>query len=161
MMHTPARAGSNADGFARAVAEELVTMQSFVTLLEQERGALGEGRADALPGLASKKANLIEILSRCAEQRSHLLGLAGVPGTAAGVQQVLGSDPDAQEIWSNLLDVARRAAELNAGNAFLVNQRIAHVERAIDAISGPRTTLYGTSGLSSFGSGASRSLAQG
>ncbi|MBI3529243.1 MAG: flagellar protein FlgN [Betaproteobacteria bacterium] len=161
MMQTPARSGSNAGSFAKAVAEELVTMQSFVTLLEQERGALGEGKADTLPGLAAEKTTLMEILSRCAEQRARLLGVAGVSGTAAGIRQLLGSDPDAQEIWSNLLDVARRAAELNAGNGFLVNQRLAHVDRAIDAISGPRTSLYSTSGITNYGSGASRRLAQG
>lgn len=161
MMHTPARSGSNAGGFAKAAAEELVAMQSFVTLLEQERGALEEGKADALPGLTGEKTSLIEILSRCAEQRAHLLGVAGGSGTAAGMQQLLGSDPDAREIWSNLLDVARRAAELNAGNGFLVNQHLAHVDRAIDAISGPRTSLYSTSGITNYGSGASRSLALG
>ena len=50
MMRTTPRSGSNAGGFARAAAEELVTMQSFVTLLEQERGALKEGKAAALYG---------------------------------------------------------------------------------------------------------------
>ena len=141
-------------------AEELVTLQSFVRLLEQERGALEEGKADALPGLAAEKITLIEILSRCADQRAHLLGIAGISGTAVGMQQLLGSDPGAQEIWSDLLDVARRAAQLNAGNGFLVNQHLAHVDRAIEAISGPRPSLYGTSGTTSYGSGASRSLAQ-
>jgi flagellar biosynthesis/type III secretory pathway chaperone len=161
MMHTPARSGSNAGSFSEAAAVELVTMQSFVVLLEQERGTLEKGKADALPGLAAEKTTLLEVLSRCAEQRAHLLGVAGVSGTAAGVQQFLGSDPDAQQIWNNLLDVARRAAELNAGNGFLVNQLLAQVGRAIDAISGPRTSLYGASGITNHGSGASRSLAQG
>lgn len=161
MMHTAARAGSDAGSFTQAAAEELVTMQSFVALLEQERGALGQGKADALPALAAEKITLIEILSRCAEQRARLLGVGGVSATAAGIRQLLGSDPDAQEIWNNLLDVARRAAELNAGNGFLVNQCLAHVDRAINAIGGSRTSLYSTSGIASFGSGASRSLAQG
>ena len=161
MMRSPARSGANAGGFAKATAEELVTMQSFVTLLEQERGALEEGKADALPGLAAEKTTLIEILARCAEQRAHLLGVTGLPGAAVGVQQLLGADPDARQIWSSLIDVARRAAELNAGNGYLVNQRLAQVDRAIDALSGPRTSLYSTSGITNYGSAASRSLAQG
>ena len=160
-MLTPARSGSNASAFARTAAEELVTMRSFVTLLEQERGVLEEGKADALPGLAAEKTTLLEILSRCAEQRAQLLGAPNGSGTVAGVQRLLGSDPDAQQIWSSLIDVARRAAELNAGNGFLVSQQLAHVDRAIDAIGGPRSSLYNTSGITNYGSGASRSLAQG
>ena len=160
-MHTQTRSGSSTDGFAKAAAEELVTMQSFVALLEQERTALGAGKADALPALAAEKATLLEILSRCAEQRASLLGIAGVPANVASVRQLMGSDPAAEEIWNNLLEVARRAAELNAGNGYLVNQHLAHVDRAMDALSGPRPVLYGTNGVSSYGSGASRSLAQG
>ena len=160
-MHTPARSGSNTGGFAGVTAEELISMQSFVALLEQERAALGAGEADTLPGLAAEKTTVLEMLSRCAEQRARMLGIAGVPATAAGMQQLLGSDPDARKIWSDLLEVARRASELNTGNGFLVNQRIAHVERAIDAISGPPASLYSTSGITRYGSGASRTLAQG
>ncbi len=161
MMHTPARSSSNIGGFARVAAEELISMQLFVALLEQERAALSAGKADTLPGLAAEKATLLEMLSRCAEQRARMLSMAGVPATAAGMQQLLGSNPDARQTWNNLLEVARRASELNAGNGFLVNQRIAHVERAIDAISGPHTSLYSTSGITRYVSGASRTLAQG
>ena len=160
-MPTLAPAGSNAGSFAGAAAEELVTMRSFVTLLEQERGVLEAGKADALPGLAAAKTNLMEILSRCAEQRDNLLGVAGVAGTAAGVQQLLGADPDARQVWNSLIDVARRAGELNAGNGYLVHQRLAQVDRAIDALGGPRTSFYTTGGIADCGCGASRSLAQG
>ena len=159
MMHT--RTQTHAGRFADAAAEELLTMHSFVTLLEHERSALGEGQADALPRLAAEKTTLAEVLSRCAGQRARLLELAGLSGTAAGVRQLLVADPDAQEIWRTLLAVAQHAAELNSGNSYLVNQRLAHVERAIDSISGPRTSLYSTSGVNSFGSAGSRSLAQG
>lgn len=161
MSHTEAASDSNAGGFAKAAAAELVTMQSFVALLEQERGALGAAKADALPALVTEKIPLLEILSHCAEQRARLLGLAGAPGNAAGVRQSLGIDSAAEEIWNNLLEVARRAAELNAGNGFLVNQHLAHVDRAMDALSGPRPGLYSTSGVTAYSSGASRSLAQG
>ena len=161
MMHTPARSGSNSGSFAKAAAEELVTMQSFVALLEQERGLLGSGKADALPALAAEKLSLMEVLSRCAEQRASLLGVAGMQINAPGVQQLLGSDPDAREIWNNLLEVARRAAELNACNGYLVHQQLAHVDRAMDALSGPRTALYSTSGVTGFRLGTSRSHARG
>ena len=62
---------------------------------------------------------------------------------------------------SNAGSFARAAAELNAGNSYLVNQRLAQVDRTIDARSAPRTSLYSTSGITTYGSGASRSLAQG
>ena len=145
------------------VSVELSGLSSRLQALDAQvsSGVLEEGKADALPGLAAEKTTLLEILSRCAEQRAQLLGTPNGSGTAAGVQRLLGSDPDAQQIWSSLIDVARRAAELNAGNGFLVSQHMAHVDRAIDAIGGPRSSLYGTSGIANYGSGASRSLAQG
>ena len=161
MSHKQTESTSNARSFATSAAEELVTMQSFVALLEQERGALGAAEADALPALIAEKNPLLEILSRCAEQRARLLGLAGVPGSAAGIRQLLGSDSAAEQIWNNLLAVARRAAELNAANSYLVNQQLAHVDRAMDALRGPRPGLYSTSGVTDYGAGASRSLALG
>lgn len=161
MGHPAARSRSNAASFAEAAAEELVTMQSLLTLLGQERRAIEEGKADALPALAAGKAPLMEVLSRCAERRARLLGVACVPQTAAGVRQLLGSDPGARRIWGDLIDAARQAAELNAGNRFLVNQCLAHVDRAIDALIGPRASLYSISGSASYGSGTPRNLALG
>ncbi len=158
MVHTPAQSGPSAGAFALAAAQDLVTMQSFVTLLEQERGALEEGKADALPGLAAEKATLIESLSRSAEQRARLLG---VSATAASVEQVLGTDSGVRQVWRHLLDTARRASDLNSGNGLILNLYLAHVDRAINAISGPRTSLYSTSGIASRGPSVSRSLGRG
>ena len=162
MLRAPARNAPASSGFARAAAEELVTMQSFVALLEQERNALGTGKVDALPGLSAEKNNLMDILSRCADQRARLLGDACIPNSAAGVQYLLEADHDAREIWDNLIEVARRAEELNTANSYLVNQGLARVERAMDAMAGGAPGLYGTTGLAAQRRpGASRSLAHG
>ena len=160
--HPVVRGSAETGRFAAAAAEELVAMQAFVALLERERGALGSGSADALPALTAEKTDLITILSRCAEQRAQLLGEAGVRSDATGVRQLLGTDRDAQGIWNNLLDVARRAAELNAGNGYLVNQNLTRLDRALDTISGSDRGFYSTEGLSAHRrAGSSRSLALG
>ena len=149
-------------GFAAAAAEELVAMQAFVALLERERGALGEGSADALPALTAEKMDLMNILSRCAEQRAQMLGQAGVRVDASGVRQLLAADTEAQEIWTHLLDVARRAADLNAGNGYLMTQNLARLDRALNTFSGTNHGLYSTEGLAAHRRpGFSRSLAQG
>jgi len=54
-----------------------------------------------------EKTNLMEILCRCAERRSHTLEVASVSGTVADVQQLLGSDPDVRQIWNNPIEVAK------------------------------------------------------
>ena len=165
-MQTPPRpfaSGSTipCSGFAAAAAEELVAMRAFVTLLERERGVLGEGAADALPALTAEKSDLMNILSRCAEQRAQMLGQAGVRTDASGVRQLLAADSQAQGIWNNLLDVARRAADLNAGNGYLMSQNLARLDRALDTISGGDRGFYSTEGLAHRRAGSSRSLALG
>jgi flagella synthesis protein FlgN len=166
MMQTPPRPFASGNlipigGFAAAAAEELVAMRAFVTLLERERGVLGEGSPDALPALTTEKTDLMNILSRCAEQRAQMLGQAGVRTDASGVRQLLAADAEAQDIWNNLLDVARRAADLNAANGYLMNQNLARVDRALDAIGGGDRGFYSTEGLSHRRAGSSRSLALG
>ncbi|HVY08455.1 MAG TPA: flagellar protein FlgN [Burkholderiales bacterium] len=162
MMRAQNRRSDGAGHFARAAAEELVAMQSFVALLEQERSALGAGKADSLTALTVEKTGLMDILSRCAEQRARLLGEACVPNSAAGVRYLIEADPDAQQIWTNLLEVARRAEELNSGNSYLVNQQLARVDRAMGVIGASRNGFYSTDGFASEQRApASRSLAQG
>ena len=149
-------------GFAAAAAEELVAMQAFVALLERERGVLGEGSADGLPALTAEKTDLMNILSRCAEQRAQMLGQAGVRVDASGVRQLLAADTEAQEIWMNLLEVARRAADLNAGNGYLMTQNLARLDRALNTFSGTNNGFYSTEGLAAHRRpDFSRSLAQG
>lgn len=154
-------AGTHTGGFAGIAAHELSTMQSFLGLLERERAALESGNADSLQELTREKSALIDKLSECARQRARLLAVAGKQHNAAGIQQLIGTDCATGQLWDQLLEVAQRAAEMNTGNAFLSNQRLAHVERALSTLGAPRTALYGVGGRASYGSGLSRSLAQG
>lgn len=154
-------AHTHAGGFARIAAHELSAMQSFLGLLERERAALESGNADSLPEITRDKSALIDKLSECARQRARLLVVAGEQPNAAGMRQLIGTDRATGQLWDQLLEVAQRAAEMNTGNAFLSNQRLAHVERALNTLGAPRTALYGVGGRASYGSGISRSLAQG
>lgn len=156
----PAPPGSNALVFSSAIAEELDAMQLLLSLLGQERVSLAQGKADGLAELAAEKTEVVAVLLRCADQRARLLRNAGAAHGATGLEHILGSDQAARSIWSSLLDVAKRAAELNAGNSYLVDQQLARVDRAIVAIRGPRRLLYGSDGTTHFDAGASRSRAQ-
>ncbi len=159
--HLESGASTHTGGFARTATDELSAMQSFLGLLERERAALESGNADSLPEITRDKSALIEKLSCCAQQRARLLAVAGEQRNAAGMQQLIGTDRATGQLWDQLLEVAKRAAGINTGNAFLANQRLAHVERALNTIGAPRAALYGVGGRASYGSGISRSLAQG
>lgn len=137
-------------------------MQAFVALLERERGELHAGKADALPALATEKADLLEILSHSARVRARLLGEAGLPASADGVERLLETDAGARGSWNGLLEVARRAEALNAANSRLVSLQMARVDRALGALGAAAGDFYGTDGLSAQRRpAASRSLATG
>ncbi len=146
--------------FADAVTQELSAMRAFVALLDQESAALTGGNADTLSGLAAEKTTLLEILSRCAEQRAVLLGAPG-PAQTDGLRQRIGKDASVRANWNSLLDAARRAADLNAANSCVVDLKLGQVRRAMDTLGVRGTSLYGMNGISAYESGISRSLAQG
>jgi flagellar biosynthesis/type III secretory pathway chaperone len=144
--------------FAKNAAAELGALMSFIVVLEKERDALGSDRADALAALASEKSALVERLAGCAGERERILRAAGVQADAENLDRFLQPDLQARAIWDQVIVAARRAAERNAGNGFMVNQRLAGVNRALSALGGTRASLYDTRGTSSHGLDASRSL---
>jgi flagellar biosynthesis/type III secretory pathway chaperone len=152
------QAHSQAAEFVGIAAAELAALKSFIGILEQERDALSSDRTDALAGLAVEKSALVEHLADCARKRECMLQAAGVQTDKKNLGRFLKTDPQAQETWGRVVVAARRAAELNAGNSFLVNQRLAGVNRALGALGGTGATFYDTRGTSSHGLDASRSL---
>jgi flagellar biosynthesis/type III secretory pathway chaperone len=150
--------GAPAADFAEVLAAELDALKSFIALLEQERIALRSNQADALYGLASEKSALVERLAQCATERERILLAKGVRADSEELNRFLGTEPQAGAIWDRILVAARRAAELNAGNGYTVNQRLAGVNRALGTLGGACSSLYDTRGTASHGLDASRSL---
>lgn len=156
MQQSGMRFSSPVAEFAEIAAVELAALKIFVELLEKERAVLADAAADALPALVSAKTDLICTLTRCAEERVRVLDAAGVPVNAAEVRRFLATEPKAMQVWENVLTIARRVSALNTANGFVSNQRLSQVSRALTLISGPRPSLYNTSGTTSLAASASR-----
>jgi flagellar biosynthesis/type III secretory pathway chaperone len=152
------RFSSPAGEFADIAVVELAALKSFVELLEKECAALANNDADALPSLDSAKNDLIRTLTRCAEERVRVLDAAGVAVNAAEVRRFLAAEPQALQIWEQVLTIAKQVSALNTANGFVTNQRLSQVSRALALISGPRPSLYNTSGTTSLAASASRSF---
>lgn len=144
--------------FARIASSELEALTAFTAVLDQERDALYQSNEDALPGITSAKILLAQTLTRCAEERVRLLNAAGVAITSPEVRRFLAASPDTLELWERVLSVARQASELNAGNGYVVQQRLVHVNQALALLAGSQASLYDTSGGARHGIKASRSL---
>jgi flagellar biosynthesis protein FlgN len=144
--------------FAENATAELDALKSFIAVLEREREALCSNQADALCGLVSEKSALVERLAQCAGERERILRASGVRTDPEELNRFLETEPQARQMWRRIMVVARRAAELNAGNGHTVNQRLAGVNRALGALGGARGSLYDTRGTAFHGLDASRSL---
>ena len=139
--------------FSQALAEEKTLLQQFVDVLKKEQSALSSGRIDELPGCTEQKAQLVADLNRLAEQRRTFLSSHQLSNDKAGVDRWCASHPDQKDAarqWADILSFASEARELNRLNGVLIQLRMQHNIRALEALQGGKDALdlYGPDGQS-------------
>jgi len=155
------RQRASVEHFAGVAARELDSLNGLISLLDEERNALTQGNAEALPGLIATKTGHIQALAQLAAERAHVLADASVKMEAAEIRDFLAGDQPATETWERLLAAARKAAGLNTANAFLTSTRLTSVSRALAVLAGPQPDLYDPRGANARPAAASRSLFRG
>ncbi|HRE16839.1 MAG TPA: flagellar protein FlgN [Rhodocyclaceae bacterium] len=140
---------------ASLLKHELELLESFAALLAEERVALENGNADALPALAQKKNPIVAALSAAGVQRNQFLRQQGHPEDIAGIDAWLAAHADAkplQTVWQRFLQTARQARELNSLNALLLSQQLQATNEALAFFGqeAQRQALYGADGQPSL-----------
>ena len=156
-----ASARSPLELFAGLIAEELSALRALIGVLNDERTALTQGDADALPGMIASKTRHMGELARFSGERRRMLEAAGVVAEGPQIREFLAASPATLGTWQDLLHAARKAAGLNTANAFLTSTRLASVSRALAALTGSQAEFYDPRGTNSRAFGTTRPLSLG
>ena len=149
------------ENFAGVAARELESLNSLISVLDEERNALTQGDAEALPELIASKTGHIQALAQLAAERAHVLAGSSVKMEGAEIRSFLAGNPPAVDTWDRLLAAARKAAGLNTANAFLTSTRLSTVSRALVVLAGPQPDLYDPRGANARPATASRTFFRG
>lgn len=120
---------------------------------------LGKGEVDHLLALVQEKNGLAMQLAALADERNQALAAQGLAADRSGLAAWFAAHPTAKRaraVWSSLLAVASQARELNLINGELIQLRMQHNARALEALLGTRSALGldGPDGQNTLPSGA-------
>jgi len=121
-----------AAGILPVLVAERDAVRAFVALLEREEDALVRGNLDSLATLTPDKASQCALLEQFETRR-----------IASG--QSAADDP----VWLEILDLARRARDLNRTNGIMLQQRSRLAESALRVLLGSarESATYGPDGM--------------
>ncbi|MBN9125552.1 MAG: flagellar biosynthesis protein FlgN [Nitrosospira sp. 56-18] len=136
---------------ATRIAAERDATQDFIHLLQREQGILQEKDVSELLALSREKGSQAQRLVELASERNRWIESLGCSHDHAGMERALQGCPEAAQAWSQLLQLAQAASELNKINGILVNQRLRYNTQALAALQGPVQSaglsgLYGSDG---------------
>ena len=138
----------------RQVSEEIALVEDFLALLEEEAGALTDGRFDALPAITRRKDEAAERLAAADAAREQLLQALGYAGGREGSDAAAARGGAAlQQAWKHLLALALRAREQNHRNGVMVHANLDFTRQSIAFLQTGSRPLYGPDGQHSAGGG--------
>jgi flagella synthesis protein FlgN len=144
---------------ASTLNDEIAATKSLVDVLKREQTVLIAADTDALPALNDEKAQLIARIAGLTHTRYQALSAAGFPDEEAGMKAWVESpsaSAGANKSWSDLLDAARAAKELNRVNGMLIGKHLARNQAALNVLQGNRqaSSLYGPNGQTAVTTGS-------
>jgi flagella synthesis protein FlgN len=132
-----------------ALQDELVAVEDFTQVLEQEEAALIDGNLMAiLPAIVERKTELTEKLTSYGRQREAALADLGFPASRDGMTAAIGADSSLAETWKRLLTQAERARARNVTNGLLIKTRMDYNHQALIALrlAAGAPAIYGPDG---------------
>ena len=125
-------------GALPVLVAERDAVRAFVTLLEREEDALVRGDLDRLAALTPDKASYCTLLEQFEARR-------------IGAGEAAADDP----VWLEILELARRARDLNRTNGIMLQQRSRLAESALRVLLGSarESATYGPDGMMQSRSG--------
>jgi flagella synthesis protein FlgN len=132
-----------------ALQDELVAVEDFTQVLEQEEAALIDGNLMAiLPAIVERKTELTEKLTSYGKLREAALADLGFPASRDGMTAAIGADGSLAETWKRLLTQAERARARNVTNGLLIKTRMDYNHQALIALrlAAGAPAIYGPDG---------------
>lgn len=141
---------------ARGLEAELLLLKKFIALLQREQQALTGGDIQLMLSLGDEKSMLATQLSHSAEQRSSQLATVGFSSDRSGIESWLNETtgpassptPSTRELWTELLERASQAQNLNETNGRLIGMHLQHNQQALNTLLSAthQAMLYGPDG---------------
>lgn len=139
------------------LAEEVRTVEEFVTILKEEEAALVAANLDALLALVERKGKFSAHLNMLVERREAALKSCGIPSGRDGMAKWLSladKSGQAEKLWARLLELATQARDQNILNGKLISLHFQHNQRALATLmaAADRAMTYDANGMQHGGS---------
>jgi flagellar biosynthesis protein FlgN len=138
------------DDIASLLAQELSTLESFVTLLRKEQALLSSVANEGLAALADEKSRAAIELGHLASARDQQLDRLHLPPGRAGMDAWTLTDAGSasQRNWDRLLALAAEARAINEANGKAIALHLQHNQQALSVLmaAADRTATYGPDG---------------
>lgn len=131
------------------IASERDATQGFIDLLQREQRTLQQADISALISLTKEKTDRMQQLAQMADARNTWLAELGHTGDRSGIECVLPDYPAVTDVWTDLLQLAEMAMQLNKINGVLIDQRLRYNQQALtvlQAATPQNSGLYGSDG---------------
>lgn len=146
---------TSAAELARSLDAELAGFRDFVQALRTEQEALVQGDVDGLIELARLKSEKVVLLSQLAERRNRFIASQGADPRHGGMtnwlqrQKAGQTAPHLAQTWTQLLEQAEIARQLNQVNGTMIESRLRNNQQALavlQAAANQSLNLYGPDG---------------
>lgn len=124
-------------------------IKTFIGILEKEQNALVQGNIEKLDYLAAQKTQIIKKLADLGNKRDQYLATQGRSLDTACTNNLLSSeDTLISTIWTELLQLAKTAKQLNQTNGTIISTRLQQSQQALAALKSAagNVSLYGPKG---------------
>jgi len=145
-------ASQHSASFITDLEIEKLTLQAFIEILKKEENALVQGKIEEIDYLASDKSHLIEKLIQLDDHRNEFLQNQGLSLEKININTWLteqqSDQSELQILWTELLELARTAQQLNHSNGLIISTHLQHNQRAFAALhcAAGNVSLYGPKG---------------
>ena len=126
-------------------------IKTFIDILEKEQNALVHGNIEDLDYFASQKTHITKKLADFGNKRDQYLTAKGLSLDTKCINNLLISEDNntaTGTIWTNLLQLAKTAKQLNQTNGAIITTRLQQSQQALAALQSAAGTvsLYGPKG---------------
>lgn len=126
-------------------------IKTFIEILEKEQNALVQGKIEDLDYFASQKTQIIKKLADFGNKRDQYLVAKGLSLDTECINNVLLSEDNdtlINIVWTELLQLAKTAKQLNQTNGTIISTRLQQSQQALVALKSAAgsVSLYGPKG---------------
>lgn len=142
---------TSAARFLDLVNREILAVQDFIQLLQDEQKHLIAADTDGLTVATDRKTAAIRHLAELSASRTAFFMASHIAATPEGVQSWLQQQTDeASQAWSMLMKLAEQAREQNRLNGMLIARHMSSNQAALTVLTGSSAggSFYGPNGQS-------------